>query len=123
MSAESRMELSRRNNDAAARAHTPLRHVQGKTLNLGPVPFKYLQEDFGAAVLPIKPLSDKQCRLRYVALVQAASVTDVKVDEVAADQGMTLDLLQESSRVSAILQRCRFQGFRSAEVITMPRFV
>ena len=81
------IELSRRDNNSASRAHAALRHRQSKQLNLGPVPLEYLQEYFGVAVLPVQSLSDQQRGLRYVALFKAAGVPDMKVDEVAADHG------------------------------------
>ena len=87
MSAASCIELGRSDNDAAARGHSPLRHCTSKTLNFGPVPFKYLQKYFFAVVLPVQSLPDQQSVLRYLAPLKDAIVANMKVHEVATDHG------------------------------------
>jgi len=75
LDAESRIELSRGNDNAAARAQAPLRHRLSETLNFRPLPLEYLQEYFSAAVLPVQSLSDQQSSVRYEALLKAATST------------------------------------------------
>lgn len=81
------IKLNRGDNDASADANAPVCHLVSKALNFGSVPFKNLKQYFGAAVLPLQPLPDQKGCLRYVALLEATSVADMKVDEVAADHG------------------------------------
>lgn len=117
------VKLNRGDNDASSDAHAPACHLVSKALNFGSVPFKNLKQYFGAAVLPLQPLPDQKGCLRYLALLEATSVADMKVDEVAADHGHDfVPLAGELSRLGD-LQRRQLQGFRSSVVINMPRSV
>lgn len=117
------IKLNRGDNDASADANVPVCHLMSKALNFGSVPFKNLKQYFGAAVLPLQPLPDQKGCLRYVALLEATSVADMKVDEVAADHGHDfVPLAGELSRLGDFAE-ASISGVRSSVVINMPRSV